>query len=279
MALQKSLSSSALGQARRLAEEWALAAGTIALANFGRTRSTRKADASVVTETDHQIQSMILGEARRSFPDHSFCGEEGEHHRDSKIAAEGAQYCWVIDPLDGTRNYVAQVPCFATSIALLDCGRPVVGVIREHNTGRLFSAEHGGGAYLDGESIRVNQLGEGDEHLVGVPSSKDELAVRVGHRWHGTPGLVCRNMGSTAFEMGLIASGAMSAMLCRRVKIWDIAAGVVLIREAGGVITDPLGKEVLPFRMDADPQDNIPILAASVRMHGVLLDSIRTAMA
>jgi fructose-1,6-bisphosphatase/inositol monophosphatase family enzyme len=104
------------------------------------------------------------------------------------------------------------------------------------------------------------------------------MAVRVSAAWHRTARYVCRNLGSTAFEMGLIACGAMSGMLGRRVKIWDIAAGAILISEAGGIVSDPQGESLVPFRMDADPQQNIPILAATKRMHTPLLESIRKAM-
>ena len=185
----------------------------------------------------------------------------------------------MIDPLDGTRNYVARLPCFSTSIAVLDEGVPVVGVVYEHNTLQMFTATRGGGASLNGSKIHVNELGAEDEHLVGVPSSKDGMAIRVAGAWHATHGFICRNLGSTAFELGLIACGAMSGMLGRRVKIWDIAAGALLISEAGGHFTDPFGKPLLPFRMDADPQQSIPFLAATASMHRILVESIHAAMA
>lgn len=266
---------SMLALAKRLAEK----AAEISLVRIGQATASRKFDKSIVTTTDHEIQSLIVRAIGSAYPDHAICGEETEPSAGARVAPERTRYCWVIDPLDGTRNYVARLPCFATSIAVLDKGAPIVGVIYEHNTRQLFSATVEGGAFLNGDAIHVNNLGDDSDHLLGLASSKDEMALRVGRAWHGTRGYVCRNFGSTAFEMGLIASGAMTGMLGRRVKIWDVAAGALLIQEAGGVFTDPNGEPLTPFSMDADPQQNIPFLAASRRMHEILLDSIRIAMA
>ena len=263
------------GQLLGLAGEVARRAGEISLGRMESARPSRKHDRSLVTTTDHEIQAMIAGAINDAYPLHAICGEETEPAPRARVAPEDTKYCWVIDPLDGTRNYVAGLPCFATAIAVLDEGVPVVGVIYEHNSRQLFSAVRGQGATRNGKSIQVNRLGADSDHLLGVPSSKNELARRAAARWHATRGYICRNLGSTAFEMGLIAAGAMSGMLGCRVKIWDIAAGTLLVQEAGGVVTDPHGQPVTPFRMDADPQQDVPVLAASASMHGVLLASLR----
>lgn len=257
-----------------LAEDVARLAGEIAVSRIDIAESSRKHDRSLVTTTDREIQTMITRALHESFPDHAVCGEETEPASRPCVAPAGTRYCWVVDPLDGTRNYVARLPCFATSIALLDGGVPVVGVIREHNTQQTFSAIRGQGATRNGRRIHVSHDGPGGDHLLGVPTSKDELAVRAAQAWHGASGFVCRNLGSTAFEMGLVATGAMSGMLGCRVKIWDIAAGALIVEEAGGVVTDPNGRAVVPFRMDADPQQDLPTLAASRAMHATLLNSI-----
>ncbi len=265
---------SILSLATRLAQE----ASEISLARIEQATASRKFDKSIVTTTDNEIQSLIVAAIGEAYPDHAIYGEETAPTADARVAPSGTRYCWVIDPLDGTRNYVAKLPCFATSIAVLDEGIPIVGVIYEHYTRQLFSSTAGGGATLNGHAIRVNDLGGESDHLLGAPSSKDEMALRVSRAWHGTRGYVCRNLGSTAFEMGLIASGAMSGMLGRRVKIWDIAAGALLIQEAGGLFTSPRGEPLIPFRMDADPQQSIPFLAATEKMHETLVESVRLAM-
>ena len=262
----------------KLAEDLARRAADISLRQLYNAHTSLKHDHSVVTTTDHEIQSMIVREIGDTYPDHAICGEETAPTANARVAPSGTRYCWVVDPLDGTRNYVAKLPCFATSIAVLDHGVPIVGVVYEHNSRQLYSATAGGGAALNGHATHVNELGIESDHLLGLPSSKDDMALRVGRAWHAKRGYICRNLGSTAFEMGLIASGAMSGMLGRRVKIWDIAAGALLIREAGGVITSPQGEALTPFRMDADPQLSIPFLAASRTLHQLLLDSIRIAM-
>jgi len=261
-----------------LAVRLARKAADISLSRIDSAKPSYKLDESVVTTTDHEIQAMIVRAIRDYFPEHAICAEETAPGPGACIAPPGARFCWVIDPLDGTRNYVAGVPCFATSIAVVDEGIPVVGVIFEHNTNQMFTAMCGGTARSNDRDIHVHERGLGGDHLLGTPSSKDELALRVSRAWHATPGFVCRNLGSTAFEMGLIGSGAMSGMLGCRTKIWDIAAGALIIAQAGGSITDPQGAPLLPFRMNADPQQNIPFLAASAAMHPVLLDSIRESM-
>ena len=261
-----------------LAVRLATHAAEISLSRIEEAKVSRKFDNSVVTTTDNEIQAMIVEAIADKFPSHAVCGEETAPTAGACIAPPEARYCWVIDPLDGTRNYVARLPCFATSIGALDRGVPVVGVVYEHNTRQLFTATLGGGAHLNDRQVFVNQLPPESKHLVGIPSTKDDMALKVSAAWHATPGLVCRNFGSTALEMGLVASGSLSGLLGRQVKIWDIAAGTLLISEAGGIITDPLGNSILPFRMDADPQRSVPILAASKSVHGWLLESIRTAM-
>ncbi len=261
-----------------LAERLAREAADISLSRIEKATASKKFDKSVVTTTDLEIQSLIVGAIRDAYPDHAICGEETAPTPNARVSPEGVRYCWAIDPLDGTRNYVAKLPCFATSIGVLDRGIPAVGVVYEHNTRQLFSATQGGGATLNGRKIRVNNLRPENDHLLGIPSSKDEMGIRVSRAWLATRGYIGRNLGSTAFEMGLIASGAMSGMVGRCVKIWDIAAGELLISEAGGVFSDPQGRPLIPFRMDADPQQSIPFLAASASMHAILLDSIREAM-
>ncbi len=262
----------------RLAEQLARQAADLSLSRIEQAAASRKFDKSIVTTTDHEIQTLIVRAIGQTYSDHAICGEETTPTPDARVSPNESRYCWVIDPLDGTRNYVAKLPCFATSIAVLDRGVPVIGVVYEHNTRQLFAATQGCGATLNGSRIRVNDFGAESEHLLGVPSSKDEMANRVAGAWQVTRGYVCRNLGSTAFEMGLIAGGSMSGMLGRRVKIWDIAAGALLISEAGGLFSDPFGKPLIPFHMEDDPQQSIPFLAASASMHSVLVESIRAAM-
>jgi myo-inositol-1(or 4)-monophosphatase len=266
-----------LDLAKRLAHE----ATAIAQARFGRihpSQVTRKPDDSVVTETDHAIQAHLLKAVGEAYPEHAICAEEAFEPTDVSADPATARYCWVMDPLDGTRNYTSGFPCFATSIAVLDQGRPVVAVVLEHNLQLLYAAAAGQGATLNGRPIHTVEAPVDGDMLVGIPSTKDRLTVSVLRSWTATPGLICRNTGSTAFHLGMVASGALAAAFCRRAKIWDVAAGVLLVTEAGGRATDPFGDECVPFKLDADPDADVPSLAAAPRTHERLLESIRAAV-
>jgi fructose-1,6-bisphosphatase/inositol monophosphatase family enzyme len=115
----------------------------------------------------------------------------------------------------------------------------------------------------------------GGDLLVGIPSSKDRLTVSVLREWAAQPGMVCRNMGSTALHLAMVASGALGAAFCKQCKIWDIAAGVLLVTEAGGRCTNVDGTDRLPFDLAADPNQDLPILAAAPKTHERLIRSIQ----
>lgn len=260
-----------------LARRLTIHAGDIARSHLGQVRGRRKADASVVTDTDHAIQAHILDAIGRGYPDHAVCAEETiptpEAHADSGTA----RYCWVVDPLDGTRNFVSGFPFFATSIAVLDHGRPVVGVVSEHNLKLVYSAVEGGGATLNDRPIRGNDPPKGSDVLLGVPSSKDPLTIGTVCAWVATKGFVLRNVGSTAVHLAMVAAGTLAGAFGKQCKIWDLAAGLLLVTEAGGRITDPDGGDLLPLSLDADPHQDLPFLAAAPNLHRRLLKTLQDA--
>lgn len=257
--------------AARLADE----AAAMALPRIGEAPSGRKADNSVVTDTDHAIQAHILAAVAREYPDHAVISEETIRRPNAHANHDQARYCWVIDPIDGTRNFVAGFPCFATSIAVLDRGRPVAAAVREHNTKALYTASLGDGAAINQRPIRVRVPLPGEDWLVGGPSSKDVLTTRVLEKWIHTRGLIYRNVGSSAVHLAWVASGALVAAFAKRCKIWDIAAGMLLVSEAGGSVTGVLGQNLLPLDLSAPPDTDIPFLAAEPAAHARLLNLIR----
>ena len=261
-----------------LAQALAGEAASISLPALGQAKSVRKPDDSVVTETDYAIQERIAVAVAEAYPNHAVVGEETLDEARGRADPRTARYCWVIDPLDGSRNYAAGFPCFATSIAVLDQGRPVVAVVSEHNLGLLYAATLGGGATLGGEPIRVAEPAPGEDFLVGIPSSKDRFTVNVLQSWVATRGLICRNTGSTALHLAMVASGALSAAFAKRAKIWDVAAGALLVTETGGRFTDPTGGELLPFALDADADEDLPFVAGPPRLHRRLIESIQAAV-
>lgn len=267
-----------------VASRLALEAGETSIARINDASASRKSDDTVVTTTDHAIQAQILRVIAELFPDHAVCAEEAQPLPLQRGGSGGlhadvsaARFCWVIDPLDGTRNYVSGLPCFATSIAVLEHGRPVMAVVCEHNQRLLFSACAGGGAHLNGRPILVDDPPRHGDYLLGVPSSKDSLTQRIVRDWLGTKGFICRNLGATTVHLALVAAGSMAGAFGKQAKLWDVAAGALLVAEAGGRITDPFGGDLLPFRLDADGQRDIPFLAAGPVMHERLLESIRSA--
>lgn len=249
-------------------------AGTMSLAARDRLVTERKADRTVVTETDHAIQRHILAAIARQFPDHAVAAEEKLVNVDAHALLNKARYTWVLDPLDGTRNFVAGFPCFATSLALLDQGEAVIGVIAEHNLGQVFHTSKGSGAWLDDQPIQTREPNPEDDWLVAVPSTKDLLTVQVASRWIAARGLVCRNTGSTAIHLALVASGALAGAFCKRCKLWDVAAGFLLVCEAGGRVTDPQGRKYQRFALDADPDLDLPFLAGAAGAYETLFAMI-----
>jgi myo-inositol-1(or 4)-monophosphatase len=258
----------------KLAERLARDAARISLSGAFPPSVSRKADDSVVTETDHAIQEHTLGAIGAAYPDHAVCAEEKVSHPERHAERTSARYCWVVDPLDGTRNYAAGFPCFSTSIAVLDRGAPVVGLVLEHNLNHLYASVRGSGATLNGRSIRAADPTKTRDLLIGTPSSKEASTVRVMRKWVATRGFVLRNLGSTALHMALVASGALDAAFGQQNKIWDVAAGTLLVIEAGGRVTAPSGSELYPFDLGADPSEDIPFLAGAPILHRRLLESI-----
>ncbi len=261
-----------------LAIRLATEAGEIALSRFGSAAVKRKADNSVVTEADHEMQAHMLGVLGWTYPQHAVCAEETVRVPSAHADRVDARYCWVIDPLDGTRNYVSGFPCFATSVAVLDGGRPVVGVVMEHNLHHVYTATRGGGATLNGEPITAKEVPVGSDLLIGIPSSKDRLTVQVLCHWIGQRDMISRNVGSTALHLAMVASGALGAAFCKQCKIWDIAAGALIVNEAGGRCTNVDGSDRLPFDLSADPDGDLPLLAAAPHTHERLLASIEDAV-
>ncbi len=257
-----------------LAKKLAREATDIAMSLLGKVATARKADNSIVTEADEAVQAHILDGIHARYSDHACLAEEASHGDCEAPDPSKARYCWVIDPIDGTRNYVSGFPCFATSIAVLDQGRPVAAVVHEHNSKQCYAAGHGRGATLDGKTICVREPVAGADWLIGIPSTKDPLTIRVVQTWVQTKGFVLRNTGSTALHLALVGSGALSGAFAKRCKIWDIAAGALIIEEAGGIVTSPTGGSLFPYSFDTAPDADIPFLAAPPKLHHTLLETI-----
>lgn len=234
----------------------------------------RKPDDSVVTQTDHALQRRMVSEIQRAFPDHAIVAEETRIDA-ATLDRRTSRFVWVIDPLDGTRNYAVGFPCFATAIAVLEQGRPVVGVVREHNMHRTYAAAAGRGATVNGAPLVRRESPIRHDHLIGISSTKDAVTVRALQALVPAQGLILRNLGSAATHLALVADGGLGAAFGVKAKIWDLAAGALLLSETGGVLTDLDGRPMTPFDLSAEPDRDLPFLCGCPAMHAKILSLIR----
>lgn len=197
-----------------------------------------KADASPVTIADVESEKAIRSVIRAAFPDHGFFGEEMGRE------AMDAEYVWLIDPIDGTKSFVRGYPFFSTQIALMHRGELVLGVSNASAFGERAWAEKGGGAFLDGQPVKTSGVVDFENAAVSTGNLK---TLASGPRW-GRLGELVRTANRVRgygdfYHYHLLASGGADLVIESDVNILDIAALVVIVREAGGVFTDLDGRE------------------------------------
>lgn len=243
-------------KAARAAEQAAYAAGTHLQASRSRLSEiviTQKAPGDVVSAIDLEAQTLIRDVVARQFPGHAFVGEEGSKARgdDAELLADGRPV-WVVDPLDGTANYLRGYPQYAVSIALVEAGEPQVGVIYDPSRNEFFGAIRGRGAVLNGEPIRCAKPRPAIESLAATVFPKPAsprmpvYMTELGRVLRAFSGV--RRSGSMALEMAYLAAGRIDAFWEHDMGPWDAAAGTVLLREAGALIHARDGLPVLASR-------------------------------
>jgi myo-inositol-1(or 4)-monophosphatase len=267
--------SAELQQMLALATRLAVEGGRIARARLGTARATRKLDDSEVTDVDVAIETYVLEAIGEVYPQHAALCEEGVQAGVKGKAGE-AEFCWVIDPLDGTRNYIRQLPIFCTSIAVLQHGAPLIGVIHSPMTDQTFTVLEDGPVRGATGMLRASARLLDRDALLGVPTGRHRPSVKVVQAW--AEKWVLRNLGSTALHLALVASGALDGAFCCECKLWDIAAGALLIERAGGVCTDFEGRSLFPFPLGRYRGEDMPVLAAGPNVHAELLKSMRAAL-
>ena len=222
------------------AVEAARAAGAIALKYFrGRFEVTLKPDATPVTQADREAERAIVEILGRAFPDHGVLGEEFGGHGSTEVR-------WIIDPIDGTKNFVRGIPVWATLIGLEERGEITVGVIHNPVTGELYTARRGGGAFLNGERIHVSAIAE----LGGATLVHAGLGLfREAGRWESFVRLVDATERQRGFGdysgYGLVAEGKAELYLEVDLKPWDLAPCKILVEEAGGRFSDLEGRPTI----------------------------------
>ena len=239
---------------------------------FGEAVVSRKADDTPVTQADLAAQAAILDVLASQLPSHAVLAEEHLVHPERHAAIGATELCWVIDPLDGTRNFSRGVGVYATSVAVMDGSGPLAGAVFDATTGRVYSAVRGQGAFLD-EHLLVLQDRPVDSDRVVMLSSFRRRAIPAAVReWMDD--FLYRNQGSLCLHLVWVAAGLGDAAYALECKLWDIAAAALIIEEAGGVATDHAGRSLWPVVLEAYRDEDIPILVGTPTMHAKLLESL-----
>lgn len=236
--------------AREIAVRAALEAGAILRGRLSQTREVAyKGVIDLVTDADRASETLIAERIQGAFPDHGFLGEEGTR------GALDAEFGWVVDPLDGTTNYAHSYPHFAVSIGLERRGQVVLGVVYDPMRDELFVAERGRGAELNGARIRTTREDDLLRSLLATgfpydPGTRDEALAIWGRLMGACQGV--RRDGAAALNLAWVAAGRLDGFYERNLKPWDMAAGSLLVEEAGGRVStydggafDPYGIEVV----------------------------------
>ena len=235
-----------LSKAARAAEQAAYAAGTHLQASRSRLSEiviTHKAPGDVVSAIDLEAQALIREVVLKHFPAHGFVGEEGGD------APGDGRPCWVVDPIDGSANYLRGYPQYAVSIALVEAGEPQIGVIYDPCRNEFFGAIRGRGAVLNGAPIRCATRRSAIESLAATVFPKPAsprmpvYMAELGRVLRGFGGV--RRSGSMALELAYLAAGRIDAFWEHDMGAWDAAAGIVLLRESGALINARDGRPLL----------------------------------
>ncbi|WP_438349175.1 inositol monophosphatase family protein [Paenibacillus sp. FA6] len=244
--------------------------------------NTKYSSQDLVTEVDKGAEQMIRKLILTHFPDHEILGEEGVEPgpEASTQALQGSldansDYLWIIDPVDGTTNYVHGFPFFAVSIALAYKGEVIVGVIYDPSRDELFVAEKGKGAYVHGSPTKVSQeMSLGTSLLAtGFPPDQNfAFPINMAGLQHIAPqARSIRAGGSAALHMAYVAAGRLSGFWEIGLNSWDLAAGVLLVKESGGEVTDTLGR---PYDLGVRH-----VVASNGHIHNELVESLKQAKA
>jgi myo-inositol-1(or 4)-monophosphatase len=227
-----------------------------------------KGPSNFVTAADRRAEEIVREELAKARPDYGFLGEEGGAH-----AGKDQTHRWIVDPLDGTTNFLHGIPHFAVSIALERNGAIVAGVVYNPANNELFVAERGKGAFLNDQRIRVAARARLADAIVacGLPHyGKGDLAL-ARNEISGAQRQFCglRRYGAAALDLAWIAAGRLDAYWERDLSPWDLAAGLVLVREAGGFVTDCDGRDAIFAKGN--------VAAGNETMHRALLGLLKQA--
>jgi myo-inositol-1(or 4)-monophosphatase len=251
-----------------IAIEAAREAGQFLIDNVGRVRSIeikQGEERNLVSEIDKGSEALIITRIKDKYPGHAILAEE------SGASGTGAEYTWIIDPLDGTTNYLHGIPIFSVTIGIERRGELVAGVIFDPNRNEIYTVEQGGGAFCNGIRLTVSRSSTLISSVIvtGFPYDITENPGQVVEHFESflmeARGL--RRLGSAAIDLAYVAQGRFDGFYEGTLHTWDMAAGVLLVREAGGQVTDFAGRPI-DIRQKT-------IVASNGIIHDAMMDVLR----
>ncbi|MCP8894225.1 inositol monophosphatase [Shinella daejeonensis] len=240
--------------------------------DFGEVQNLQvslKGPGDYVSQADRKAERLLREELLKARPTYGFLGEESE-----EIKGTDGAHRWIVDPLDGTTNFLHGIPAFAVSVALERNGEIVAAVVLNPATDELFTAERGGGAFLNDRRLRVAARRSLSDTVIGcgMPhlgrGNHGKFLIELRHVMGEVAGL--RRIGSAALDLAYVAAGRFDGFWERDLSSWDMAAGILLIREAGGFVTDLDGRSAM--------LDSGSIVAGNEQIHKALMDVLHRPM-
>lgn len=258
-------------------------AGGIILRHYGKVERLTKTHAAAteeaVTEADRASQRHIVAALRKRFPEDGIIGEESETGESITFdCANPLGRVWVIDPIDGTNNFVAGLGNFAACIGLLERGEPVLGVVYDVTRDLAYAAARGEGAWLGTRRLRAAPTPLSDSSMLMLTSNLLDTRGRLPAyvtRWMSQTNWKLRMLGSAALEAVQVAAGVAHGAVTVNGKLWDVAAPAALVLEAGGLVTTFAGEPVFPIDLRNYAGAKVPFLAAAPSAHPELLREMR----
>jgi myo-inositol-1(or 4)-monophosphatase len=246
-------------------------AGRILVDRLGRALVSNKGDIDLVTEADLASEKLIIERIRSHYPRHAILAEESGATEGVTVAPGRSEWKWIVDPLDGTTNYAHGYPCFCVSIALAGSGGIEIGVVYDPLRDEMFAAERGRGASLNKRQIRVSAVEDLNRAMLctGFPYDVRERPNFARHFTNFTmQAQAVRRDGSAALDLAYVACGRFDGFWEDGLNPWDVAAGVLLISEAGGRVTDFLGAPLDVYT----PK----VVASNGRVHESMIRTLQT---
>lgn len=251
---------------RKVAVSAALKAGSHIAKHVGLRKTVRyKGEINVVTDVDRASEDIVVSAIKKHYPGHSFLAEEKSY------AKKSADFTWIIDPLDGTTNFLHGFPFFCVSIALAKKGDVLTGVVYDPARNELFYAEKGKGAFLNEKRIRVSRIKHLKKALIATGFTYNIRKAKNKNITNFVKFLkrsqAVRRAGSAALDLSYVASGRFDGFWEYHLNPWDIAAGILIVKEAGGKVTRVDGK---PFGLH-----NREILASNSKLHSQMANILK----